>query len=113
MILIKWEKSHSDLALEIARHCMSVPTGSAGVFVEKRDGLNIGGGEYFRIRPLGLEINIVRNAGEVSVDAEPQWTYYILLRDSYGVPIDMRYTIEKYIAMHLTNMGMTVRTERN
>jgi len=62
---------------------------------QKRYGLNIGGGHYYRFDVLGIELCLCCNEGEVAFAKESEWPYYLWV-DTIGDFSDLfRHTAER------------------
>jgi len=77
--------SLDELAGYVAKTAMS------GYAQEKRDGLNLGGGEYFKFSRDGVEILLVCNDAEhpeVFVESQEQFSYYCYARRDAQAALD-------------------------
>jgi hypothetical protein len=70
VVFIKLDGTLEKVAEEI-RKPLNLPPG------ELREGLNIGGGEYYRFQVCGLEIYVIKNRGEVEYKEMSEYPYYI------------------------------------
>jgi hypothetical protein len=61
---------------------------------QKRYGLNIGGGHYYLFDVLGIELCFCKNAGEVAIEEDPRWSYYLCIH-SEGDFSDLFHQAEK------------------
>ena len=76
-ILLRTEKSFVEVYAHLKTTLLDLDDKSLGESGHERFGLNIGGGQYYSFGKTNrLEINLIRNEGEVEFFG-PQWTFYL------------------------------------
>ena len=74
---------------------------------ELRFGLNVGGGNYYNSKVLGLELSLVSNKGEVLIDEYASFQFYFLVISRIGFPDAAQFRVlVDYIATLLRQSGI-------
>lgn len=78
-VFIKDELSLEDLAKRL-RDAMNIPEMNKKPYhvEQKRDGINMGG-EYYLLETFGLNLTLLRNAGEAELPEWQEWAHYIFV----------------------------------
>ena len=74
--------SHEELAAKF-RQMLNIPLQNQCPYIkeQERDNLSLGG-IYYCLESLGLFLNIIKNAGEASLDeSKNMWDYYVEVQD--------------------------------
>ena len=74
---------------------------------EMRDGLNLGGGEYYLFEAPDYEIHLVSNRGEVRVEEMSAYNFYLRVYRSAASEVEQQLSI---VSSALQNMGYETKT---
>jgi hypothetical protein len=75
-VYLKYEGSLNELASHL-KSILNIPDKNISQLEQLREGLNVGGGEYYYFEFFGLEINLISNKGEVLEEEYHEYQYYL------------------------------------
>ncbi|HEY1717242.1 MAG TPA: hypothetical protein VGH42_02985 [Verrucomicrobiae bacterium] len=108
-IFFKTNLNLEELATAI-RKILNIPTTNRSRIVQARDGLNIGGGQYFYFETFGLELFLIRNAGEVLVPEMADYNFYFYAQNPKNLHQDLS-EITNHLAQVFKNEEFEIEIE--
>lgn len=99
-----------ELAAEI-RKALNIPPTNKSEIVQKRDGLNIGGGLYYYFEILGLKLYLIRNAGEALCLEKEDFQFYLYAENHNGLHENLDPIIG-YLAQVFKEEGFQVELDQ-
>jgi len=101
----------TDLALEALaqqlRETLNLPdrNRTPSVGSQKRYGVNRGG-DYFLFETFGLELNLLRNAGEAAIPERANYSYYLFAEASHGADLETVSCLTRQIFSVMQRTGL-------
>ena len=87
-LFFKTSLSLDELAAEI-RKILNIPTTNRSRITQARDGLNIGDGPYYRFEIFGLNLFLIRNAGDVLISEMENYNFHIYAENPKNLHQDL------------------------
>ena len=109
-IYIKYDGQLDDLAIYIKSKFNIGDVNPSGK-EQHRDGLNVGGGEYYCFELLGLELNLVVNQGEVLEEEYAEYQYYLYIKPLTEIEDEIFSGVIQLMAEVLKSHGILLAIE--